>query len=94
MTWSTGELKWTCDDRDLKLDFGGSFVRVADKLITMSQKGVVSLVKATPEGCKKISQFPAFEDAFDEVWSTPVIYQGKLYCKGQDTLACFNIGSK
>jgi hypothetical protein len=28
---------------------------------------------------------------FDKVWSTPLIYHGKLYTMGENTLVCFDI---
>jgi len=95
MAWPSGEIKWASKEADLKLDFGGSVLRVGnDRLISMSQKGVVSLVSATPQACKKISQFEPFDDNFDKDWATPLVFDGKLYVKGKDTLDCFDISGK
>jgi hypothetical protein len=30
---------------------------------------------------------------FSQVWSSPVIYHGKLYTMGKDNLVCLDIGS-
>ena len=92
LNWADGKVKWAAKGgRATKLGFGGSFVRVEDKLITMSQNGLLSLMKATPEGVELISQAQVFPETFDRVWSTPMIYHGKLYAKGQSELACFDI---
>ena len=53
IAWSDGSVRWAAQGRDLKLGFGGSFVRVADRLITLSQHGLLSLMKASPDGIEK-----------------------------------------
>jgi len=97
LSWPDGKIKW--DDRELKLGFGGSFIRDGDKMITLSQDGVLSLVKATPEACEKISQFKLFTRVSEnskgvtDIWSSPIIYHGKLYAKGEKELVCLEVGA-
>ena len=94
LNWDTGKLAWEAKGgRDIKLGFGGTFVRNADKLYTLSQNGRISLMKASPQGIELISQAQAFPENFDKAWSTPLIYHGKLYVKGESQLACYDISS-
>lgn len=86
--WPTGKALWEL--KEPKPGFGGSFVRVGDKLIVQSQTGEISMVKATAAAGTLVSTFKAF-DGFDQVWTMPVVYQGKLYAKGRDELACYDL---
>lgn len=92
MSWPDGKIVWACKDRKLNLGAGGSMVRVGDKLITLSERGKLSLVHATPEGIKPLGQVQQF-DARD-VWSTPLLYGGRLYAKGGEELACLDLGGQ
>ena len=95
LDWKTGAMKWKAGvGRAMKLGFGGSFVRAGDKLFAMSQSGMLSLLKATPDGVEAISQVQIFDAGFSKVWSTPLIYHGKLYAKGQSQLVCLDISDK
>lgn len=86
MQWPDGKIAW---ENNLRLGSGGSVVRDGDKLIVMSERGKLRLVQATPQGSKVISTLQLFD--FDKVWSTPLIYHGKLYTMGENTLVCFDI---
>lgn len=87
--WPTNKVLW--EAKDPQMGFGGSIVRVGDKLIAQTQKGEVALLKATPEAGEKISSFTPFEDMSGKIWSMPVVYKGKLYVKGPDELVCFDV---
>jgi outer membrane protein assembly factor BamB len=84
LDWETGRTRWRATDRDLRLGSGGSFVRVGDRLVTLSERGVVSLVKATPTGVERLSQATMLKG--DRVWSSPVVAEGRLFLKGHDEL--------
>jgi len=90
--WPDGKVMWEAKDRPLHLEQGGSIVRDADKLITMSERGKLSLVQATPQGYKLLSQVQLFD--FGTSWSTPLIYHGKLYAMGRDNLVCLEIANR
>ena len=90
MHWPDGKIVWEASDPKLRLNEGGSIVRDGDKLITMSERGKLSLVKATPQGYAVISQMQLFD--FGQVWSSPLIYRDRLYTMGKDTLICLDIG--
>lgn len=88
--WKSGRLAWQAKDRNLDLKPGGSLLRAGgDKLITMSERGRLSVVEATPKGYKLLAQTPLFDAT--EVWSTPLLYDGKLYCKGGGEFVCLDV---
>lgn len=91
ISWPDGEILWSAKGREMNLGNGGSIVRVGDKLITMSERGKLSLVLANPKEYKLISQVALFD--YDKVWATPLIYRGKLYAKGKDELVCLDISA-
>jgi outer membrane protein assembly factor BamB len=91
--WDDGKVLWSSNDNNL-LKMGGSIVRVGgDKLICQSDNGGLSLVKATPAGVQKITTLKRFVDG-DQVWSTPLVYQGRLYVKGKEDLVAYDIRGK
>jgi len=88
MNWTDGKIVW---QNTLRLGSGGSVVRNGDKLIVMSERGKLHLVQATPQSNKVISQVQLFD--FGQTWSSPLIYHGRLYCMGKDSLVCLDISS-
>jgi outer membrane protein assembly factor BamB len=93
MSWPDGRVVWQAKDRDLRLGPGGSMVRVGDdKLITLSEQGKLGLVQADPHGVKLLAQEQVFDGS--EIWSTPLLYGGKLYAKGGDEFVCLDVSGK
>lgn len=89
--WADGKQLWTCDDKRLQLGIGGSMVRAGDLLITLSERGMLSLVTATPDGFEFRGQTRLLNQS--NTWSTPMIYDGKLYVKGNRELVCLDIAA-
>jgi outer membrane protein assembly factor BamB len=93
--WPDGERRWRAGDLPLQLKEGGSFVRAAgDKLVTFGQDGMLSLVRLKGDGPELVSQFEPFKDSGDDerrVWSTPLLYGGRVYVKGTRTFACYEL---
>jgi outer membrane protein assembly factor BamB len=91
LKWPTRELYWTAKDSKLRLGVGGSILRVADKLIVLHEKGILSLAKANENGIELISQFTPTRGG--QVWATPLLYGGRLYVKGETELFCFDVSN-
>jgi outer membrane protein assembly factor BamB len=92
LKWDDGKILWR-DDNALKLGLGGSFVRVnGDRVISLGERGQLSLAHASPEGIKVISSARLLDGT--ELWATPLIYGGRLYLKGQQELVCYDISAK
>lgn len=80
VSFPDGAIKWSSPRTERRLlGPGGTMVRVDDRLLVLSDRGVLSVVKATPEGMERLSQIKLLEA--NEVWSTPLVYQGRLYVK-------------
>lgn len=91
--WKDGKTMWQADDeRALRLGSGGSMLRVGDRLIAMSERGKLSMVQATPEGYKLLSQVDLLEGS--NIWSTPLLYGGKLYVNGAGRFVCLDVSGK
>jgi outer membrane protein assembly factor BamB len=89
LKWDDGSRVWQGD----RISQGGSIVKVGDKLIAMSQTGKVILARATPQKYEKISEADLVART-NNAWSTPLVYQGMLYVKGRNELACYDIAGK
>jgi hypothetical protein len=87
MSWPDGAIKWK---EDFELGPGGALVRAGDKLILMGDDGVLRLVRATPEKAELLSEVEVFAGD-SQVWSTPLVYGGRLYAKGEKAFVCFDI---
>jgi hypothetical protein len=85
--WPDGNELWP--KVDLKLGLGGQYVRAGDKMILLGDSGTLMLVLATPKECKVVSQVQAFKGS--EIWSSPLVYRGKLYVKGPSEMVCYDI---
>src|SRR5688572_14045260 len=91
VNWSDGKVKWRASQSDMRLGDGGSLIRAGgDKLITMSERGKLSLVRATPDGITLLGQTKDLVEG-KEVWSTPLLYGGRLYVKGSQEFSCFDL---
>lgn len=91
--WDDGKVAWRAEEQNLRLGAGGSLVRVGDdKLITMSERGRLSLLRANPKGYKLSGQVQLFDA--DQIWASPLVYDGKLYCKGRDEFVCLDVSGK
>jgi hypothetical protein len=57
-------------------------------------KGTVVLIEATPEAYKEVGRFDQPERSTKNSWAHPVISNGKLYLRDQDTLLCYDVTQK
>jgi len=75
---------------------GGSLTRSRDKLLILSDNGKLMIGQATPAGYKHLAEAQLFDDAGrgGQIWSTPLLYKGKLYAKGTEELTCYDLAAK
>jgi outer membrane protein assembly factor BamB len=93
MDWNTGKELWHTTGRNEKIGVGGSLLRVAgDKLVTMSERGKLSLLRADPKGYRVLASTQLFDG--EQIWASPLAYDGKLYCKGRDEFVCLDVAAK
>ena len=69
----------------------GAIIVVGDKIILRSERGPVSLAKLSPEKYEEISRFDQPDRTRRKAWSHPVVSNGILYLKDQDTLFAYDL---
>ena len=88
MNFETGEAAWK--DRAV----GKGQVIAADGLLyLLSEDGIVGLAEATPEGYRERSRFSIPRGRYP-TWALPVVANGRLYLREQDTLYAYDISSE
>ena len=85
MNFLTGEVQWR--DRGVGK---GQIVTAEGLLYILSDDGVVGLVGADPQAYREISRFSIDHGQY-RTWTLPVVANGKLFLRDQDTLSCYNI---
>ena len=87
LDFDTGEMKYA--ERGVGK---GSLTSADGLLYTLSEKGAVGLVEATPTGHQVISQFK-IPTAGDDgpSWAHPVVVGGRLYIRHADRLYAYNV---
>jgi len=85
----SGEKKWEGNSRDI--GSGSAAITFADgHIVFRYQSGAVALVEATPAEFKLKGVFKP-EVQIRESWAHPVICNGKLYLREQNTLMCYDV---
>jgi outer membrane protein assembly factor BamB len=82
----TGKTRWT--DRDIGK---GSVIYADGKLIFHTERGQVGLAKISPKGCEIIS---TFRRRLRQTRSHPVVADGRLYLRQDNTLYCYDLRAK
>jgi outer membrane protein assembly factor BamB len=86
---TTGKVAWGGDIRNAGT--GSAAVVYADgNLVFRYQNGTVVLIEASPEGYKEHGSF-AIPGVKDPSWSHPVVLDGVLYLREQDTLFAYDV---
>ncbi|WP_373649145.1 PQQ-binding-like beta-propeller repeat protein [Schlesneria sp. DSM 10557] len=88
----SGDVKWGGKLRGVGQ--GSAAITAVDgHLIFRYQSGEVALIEATPNEYKlKGSFMPVYQER--ESWAQPVVADGKLYLREQNTLMCYDIAEK
>ena len=85
MKFLTGEVAWR--DRSVGK---GNVIYAEGNLYAFGEDGTVGLIQATPQGYKEKSRFEIRKGSYP-TWTPPVIANGRLYLRDQDSLYCYNI---
>jgi outer membrane protein assembly factor BamB len=89
MEWETGNIKWK--ERGVGK---GSLVFADGMLYTLSENGIMGLVRATPTAYQEISRFTLPELSGKTTWVYPAISNGKLFLRDQDNIFCYDVKGK
>lgn len=85
MKFDTGEVAWR--DRSVGK---GSVIFADDRLYLFSENGVVGLAEANPAAYREHGRFQ-LRTGSRPTWSHPVVANGKLYLRDQDTIYAYNV---
>jgi len=88
MKFDTGQVAWR--DRSVGK---GSVVFADDRLYLFSDNGVVGLAEGNPAGYKEHGRFEIRTGSLP-TWSHPVVANGKLYLRDQDTIYAYSVAAK
>ena len=88
MRFDTGEVAWR--DRSIGK---GSLVYADGRLYLFSEGGDVALAEATPEAYREHGRFSLDIGALP-TWSHPVVSNGMLFLRDQDTVYAYNVRSR
>ncbi len=91
LEWKTGKVVWN-KDRGPGTE-SAAIVAADGNLYFRYQNAVMALIEATPEGYHEKGAFPLASHN-GESWSHPVIHDGHLYLRDQDTLLCYDLRKK
>ncbi len=86
--FADGELAWK--DRSVGK---GSLSYADGRLYALSRSGVVALVEATPAGYSEKGRF-RIETGSQPTWGPPVVANGRLYIRDQDTIYAWAVQGK
>jgi len=88
MNFETGAVAW--QDRAVGK---GQVIAAEGLLYLLSEGGVVGLAEVTPEGYRERSRFSIPNGEYP-TWTLPVVANGRLYLREQDTLYAYDISAR
>jgi outer membrane protein assembly factor BamB len=86
MEWATGKVAW--QNRSVGK---GSLAYADGHLYVRSEDGVMALVAANPKAYTEKSRFHQPDRSDQPSWPHPVIANGRLYLRDQDTILCYDV---
>ena len=86
MEFKTGKVAWR--DRSVGK---GNCIYAEQRLYCLGEEGTVGLIEPTPAAYKEISRFEIKRGNQWNTWTPPVIANGRLYLRDQDTLYAYDI---
>jgi outer membrane protein assembly factor BamB len=97
-SWYRGRKGWACLSAKTgevlyqNNDLAKGSVLFADGLFyALCEDGPMTLLRAAPDRFEIVSQFKFAARHKNDVWTHPVIHQGRLYLRYHERLACFDV---
>jgi len=72
----------------------GSMIHANGRLYYLSQQGVMALLKADAKGYEITGKFRLLEERKEDVWTHPVVLDGRMYLRYHDRLWCYDVRGK
>ena len=92
----TGEVVWSARGQDAGVG-KGAVLGINDRLLLLDmQTGVLAVAAASPDGWKEFGRMEIPERTKvstqdNQLWTHPVVANGKLYLRDHDLLFCFDL---
>ena len=86
MDAATGELQW----KGGRYGYG-QVLLAGDRLVVLTERGDLALVRATPEGHQEVGYSTAIEG---KTWNVPAIAEGRLLVRNARQMAAFDLGMR
>ena len=93
LDFKTGEVLWNERDRDKRRARKGSIVYADGRIYYRTEEGVVLLIEPNRDKYIERGRFEQPDRTRKPAWTHPVIANGKLYVRDQDTLYCYDVGT-
>lgn len=89
MDFKTGKILWR--DRNAPK---GSLLLADNRLYLRTESGTMLLIEPSREGLMERGRFEQPDRSNPPAWAHPIIANGKLYIRDQDTLFCYDVKAK
>lgn len=91
LDFKTGNVLWDGRDDPERRAPKGSVALADRRLYYRTERGTMLLIEPSPKGYLERGRFEQPERTKASAWAHPVIANGKLYLRDQDTLFCYNV---
>ncbi|MCI0740655.1 MAG: PQQ-binding-like beta-propeller repeat protein, partial [Gemmataceae bacterium] len=94
LDFKTGEVLWNERDPDKRRVTKGSVALADGRIYYRTEEGPIVLIEPSREEYIERGRFEQPDRTDKPAWSHPVIANGKLYIRDQDTLFCYDVKRK
>jgi outer membrane protein assembly factor BamB len=94
LDFKTGEVLWNEADRDKRRLTKGSVAFADGRIYYRTEEGPIVLIEPSRKEYLERGRFDQPERTDKPAWAHPVIANGKLYIRDQDTLFCYDVKAK
>jgi outer membrane protein assembly factor BamB len=94
LDFKTGEVLWNERDSDKRRVTKGSVAFADDRIYYRTEEGPIVLIEPSRKEYLERGRFNQPERTDKPAWAHPVIANGKLYIRDQDTLFCYDVKAK
>jgi outer membrane protein assembly factor BamB len=94
LDFKTGEVLWNEADREKRRVTKGSVAFADDRIYYRTEEGPIVLIEPSRKEYLERGRFNQPERTDKPAWAHPVIANGKLYIRDQDTLFCYDVKAK
>ena len=92
LDFKTGEVLW--NERDKRRVTKGSVAFADDRIYYRTEEGPIVLIEPSRKEYLERGRFTQPERTDKPAWAHPVVANGKLYIRDQDTLFCYDVKQK